>query len=163
MNLTESLVKDMSKKKSNDKLIENIVYTCKYCGNNYGELESAEHHLGQCLFNYDDNRACYTCKHAVEVKVAPYPNNKSDYNDWGVLKYLGQFDYIKCGLTGEQQTESQLLDKNRDCWEKFDNQQMNQEKTPEYLEHEQLINDIVEEEFAFGEYFKEEGYKEVNK
>ena len=150
-------------KKGNDKLIVNSIYTCKYCGNNYGELESAEHHLGQCLFNYDDNKACYTCKHAIEVKVAPYDKNKSDYTDWGILKYLGQFDYIRCGLTGDKQTQEQVLSTDRECWEKFENKEMDRFETEEYSEHIKLIEQVIEEEQSFGDYFQNEGYKEVSK
>lgn len=150
-------------KKIDERLIVNKVYTCKYCGNTYGEMETALHHLGGCLFNYDDNRACYTCKHAVEVKIAPYPGNENDYNDWGIMKYLGKYDYIKCGLTGEKQSEAELLSTTRDCWEKFDDQQMTREETAEYQSHIALIEQAIEEETAFGEYFQNDGYKEVIK
>jgi hypothetical protein len=129
----------------------------------FRKVETAEHHLGQCLFNFDDNRACYTCKHAIEVKVAPYPGNETDYTDWGTIKYLGKFDYIKCGKTDEKQTQEQLLSTTRDCWEKFEEQQMDRYETDEYVEHLKLIEQVMEDENAFGEYFQEEGYKEVSK
>ena len=157
------MIGELMAKKIDERLIVNKVYSCKYCGNTYGEVDAAEHHLGECLFNYDDNRACYTCKHAVEVKVAPYPQNDSGYTDWGTIKYLGKFDYIKCGLTDEKQTQEQLLATDRDCWEKFEDQSMDRFETEEYVEHMKLIEQAIQEEEAFGEYFKEEGYKEVNK
>lgn len=150
-------------KKIDERLLVNKVYSCKFCGNTYGEVDTALHHLGECLFNYDDNRACYTCKHAVEVKVAPYPSNENGYNDWGIVKYLGKFDYIKCGLTQEKQTDEQLTTLDRNCWEKFDDKEMTREETADYQEHIKLIEQVIEDDASFGEYFKDDGYKEVVK
>jgi hypothetical protein len=40
---------------------------------------------------------------------------------------------------------------------------MDRFETKEYAEHIKLIEQVIEEEQSFGDYFQNEGYKEVNK
>ena len=144
-----------------EKIIENTVYSCGFCGKTYDGKDTAEKHLEECVFNFMDNRTCYTCDHAIIVKEAPY-GQQSGYKDRGTVNYLGYHDYIKCGKTGKKLEEEVLYDLNRECWDKFTDDKMTEERTKEYDEYLALVHQTIEEEEAFGELFLEEQGEKTN-
>lgn len=144
-----------------EKIITNEIYSCGFCGANYEDKEKATEHMISCLFNFVDNKTCYTCEHAIEVKEAPFKGKESGYVSSKVINLLGPYDYIKCGLTKEKVEEEKLYELEQPCWVKFTEQDMKRETTEEYEAYKALVEEAIEQEEAIGkeilkEYNKEE-------
>lgn len=146
-------------------IIENVVYTCPFCGKSYDNKDSADKHMLSCWLNYQDTKHCLTCKHVVEIKQAPYQGNNSDY-EINLIEWLGPYDELGCNkdMCKGSCTQSWLEEEHPECWEMFDkeNDEKLTEWTPEYIEFMELTMKAIEEdEELYNQIIGEDGLEVV--
>ena len=151
-----------------EKLIENKVYTCAFCGNNYANEEEANKHLEVCLLNVVDNSTCVTCKYVV-VNKQPMTAKDAGYESSRLRNFMGTKNYLTCGKGAYEGKlkEKIVLREDKKCFTRanFDDP-IETFLTDEYKrweklsqkavdEQNELEEEAIKEKIEFGEYKEE--------
>lgn len=130
-------------------IIENTVYSCPFCGKSYDVLDNGNKHMASCWFNYQDTKHCITCKHLVEVKIAPYKGNNNSY-ELNLVDVVGPYDQLGCNksMCDGYLKQDWLEEQHPDCYETFNKKEdkVITEFTPDYVEFMELTIQAIEED-----------------
>lgn len=131
-----------------DKLREETVYTCAFCGNVYPNKEEAEKHLDVCLLNVVDNSTCVTCKYVV-VNKQPMTAKDAGYTSSRLREFMGTKNYLTCGKGAYEGQLKQdiVLREEKGCFVRADyDEPIEMFLTDEYKKWEKLSKKAVDEQ-----------------
>lgn len=141
-----------------DKIREDKVYTCNFCGLHYADKEEAEKHLKVCLLNVVDNSTCVTCKYVVANKQ-PMTANDAGYTSSRLRNFLGTTSYLTCGKGAYEGKLKQdiILREEKRCFVRANyDDPIEMYLTDEYKKWEKMSQKAVDEQ----DEVDEETYKE---
>lgn len=104
-----------------NKIIERVMYECKYCHSIYDSKEMIKIHLEECLHNYDDIHTCVTCKNCVLNLVAPTEKDNG-YNSLRLQNVVGVKAYLTCdkNIYNGKISEDKVLREDKKCYEQME-------------------------------------------
>ena len=131
-----------------DRLREEKIFTCNFCGHSYTSEEEAKKHLEVCLLNVLDNSTCVTCKYAV-VNKQPMTAKDSGYESFRLREFLGTKNYMTCGKGAYEGKLKQdiILREDKGCFVRADyDDPIEMFVTDEYKRWEKMSQKAVEEQ-----------------